>query len=168
MHIDQTLLAGARTSERSAGDLLESHAGRLCELEDGRALAVETARRLACDATLVGIVDGANGEPLNVGRRTRAISPLLYAARFVPGTADADFPDAAARDSRRDITSCIGPTAERRASATCSRYAPFTTRFSMKAAIRFDGSTTVRSRSSRRTGRGCRRPGGLIRARPRY
>lgn len=80
MHIDQTLLAGARTSERSAGDLLESHAGRLCELEDGRALAVETARRLACDATLVGIVDGANGEPLNVGRRTRAISPALRRA----------------------------------------------------------------------------------------
>lgn len=43
-------------------------------------LAVETARRLACDSTLVGIVEDSDGEPLNVGRKTRAISPALRRA----------------------------------------------------------------------------------------
>jgi hypothetical protein len=52
----------------------------LAEFEDGPSLAAETARRLACDASLIGIIDGDNGEPLNVGRKTRAISPALRRA----------------------------------------------------------------------------------------
>lgn len=84
VHIDQALLSGAGQSRAFANDSPEEHhASRpfpLSELENGRAIAVETARRLACDATLVGIVEDANGEPLSVGRRTRAISPALRRA----------------------------------------------------------------------------------------
>jgi hypothetical protein len=65
-----------------SGDSAESWGARpvLCELEDGPTLAIETARRLACDGALVGLVDDAEGQPLNVGRRTRAIPPSLKRA----------------------------------------------------------------------------------------
>jgi hypothetical protein len=39
----------------------------------GPALALDTARRLACDASVVGIVEGEEGEPLDIGRKTRSI-----------------------------------------------------------------------------------------------
>jgi Domain of unknown function (DUF222) len=51
-----------------------------CELADGPALAPETARRLACDASVVTIVDGPDGTPLDVGRKTRRIPTRLRRA----------------------------------------------------------------------------------------
>ena len=50
------------------------------EFEDGRAVAVETARRLGCDGALIGVVEGEKGEPLAVGRRTRAVPPAIRRA----------------------------------------------------------------------------------------
>ena len=44
------------------------------------AIAAETARRLCCDAGIVPVVDGPNGEPLSVGRRTRSIPPSVRRA----------------------------------------------------------------------------------------
>jgi hypothetical protein len=69
VHIDQRSLSGGA----SQGSVLS-------EIEDGPALAVETARRLACDASLVGLVANAQGEPLDLGRKTRAISLALKRA----------------------------------------------------------------------------------------
>ena len=43
-------------------------------------ISVETARRLACDAATVGMQHGPDGEILDVGRRTRTISPALRRA----------------------------------------------------------------------------------------
>ena len=54
-------------------------AGR-CEIEHRTATAAETARRLCCDAGIVPVVDGPNGEPLSVGRRTRSIPPAVRRA----------------------------------------------------------------------------------------
>jgi hypothetical protein len=51
-----------------------------CELDDGPALALDTARRLACDATVVGLVEGEDGEPLDIGRKSRSIPPALNRA----------------------------------------------------------------------------------------
>jgi hypothetical protein len=62
-----------------AQTLKHDHAGR-CELEDGPGIAAETARRLACDASLVVLVENEQGEPLNVGRKTRSIPPALRRA----------------------------------------------------------------------------------------
>ena len=62
-----------------AQTLRHDHAGR-CELEDGPGMAAETARRLACDASLVVLVENEQGEPLNVGRKTRTIPPALRRA----------------------------------------------------------------------------------------
>jgi hypothetical protein len=70
VHIDQAVL----TNETAARED-EPHR---CELDDGPALALDTARRLSCDATLVGIVEGEDGDPLNIGRKTRSI-PLAIA-----------------------------------------------------------------------------------------
>ena len=90
VHIDQALLASGpmldassepttETTESTSSSGARSLFDR-CELEDGQALALDTVRRLACDAALIGIVDDENGEPLSVGRRTRAISPALRRA----------------------------------------------------------------------------------------
>lgn len=62
-----------------AQTLKHDHAGR-CELEHGPALAAETARRLSCDASLIAIIENEQGEPLNVGRKTRTIPPAIRRA----------------------------------------------------------------------------------------
>jgi hypothetical protein len=62
-----------------AQTLRHDHAGR-CELEDGPGMAAETARRLACDASLVVLIENEQGEPLNIGRKTRTIPPALRRA----------------------------------------------------------------------------------------
>jgi hypothetical protein len=51
-----------------------------CELDDGPALALDTVRRLACDATIVGLVEDEDGEPLNIGRKTRSIPAAIARA----------------------------------------------------------------------------------------
>ena len=66
VHVDADTLSGERISEQ-------------CQIEDGPVIAPELARRLGCDAALVTIVE-RDGEPLSVGRRTRAISPALRRA----------------------------------------------------------------------------------------
>ena len=43
-------------------------------------MAAETARRLACDASVVALIENDDGEPLNVGRKTRTISAPLRRA----------------------------------------------------------------------------------------
>ena len=80
VHIDQAILAEQRTAAQDG----EPHR---CELEDGPALALDTARRLACDATVIGIVEGEDGEPLDIGRKTRSIPAAKRApvAFFVIG-----------------------------------------------------------------------------------
>ncbi len=84
----------------SADTLRHAHAG-CCEIEEGPSIAAETARRLACDASVVTTVENDQGEPLNVGRKTRSIPPALRRAlkardkgcRF-PGCANTRFVDA--------------------------------------------------------------------------
>ncbi len=75
VHIDQSLLTDRQTNE--SNDL---HGSGCCETEEGTRLAVDTARRLGCDGALVGLVQSAAGEPLDIGRRTRAIPPALKRA----------------------------------------------------------------------------------------
>jgi hypothetical protein len=70
VHIDHAILS----EQLAAAEQGKPHR---CELEDGPALALDTARRLACDATIVGIVEGENGEPLDVGRKTRSIPSAI-------------------------------------------------------------------------------------------
>ena len=49
-------------------------------IEDGPHVSAETSRRIACDASLLGIKEDENGEPLSIGRKTRAIPPAMRRA----------------------------------------------------------------------------------------
>ena len=50
------------------------------EFEDGPYLGPDTARRLSCDASLVPMIDDAEGEPLSIGRKSRSIPPAMRRA----------------------------------------------------------------------------------------
>lgn len=63
-----------------AGVLADDACEGRAEVEDGPPLAVETIRRLLCDGSIVPMRDDADGNPLDVGRRTRAIPPALRRA----------------------------------------------------------------------------------------
>ena len=49
-------------------------------LEDGPGVTAETSRRLACDCSVVPVLEDRNGEPLNIGRKTRSIPPAIRRA----------------------------------------------------------------------------------------
>jgi 5-methylcytosine-specific restriction endonuclease McrA len=50
------------------------------ECEDCGNVSAETSRRMACDAAVVHWREGADGEPLNIGRKTRTIPPAIRRA----------------------------------------------------------------------------------------
>jgi hypothetical protein len=54
-------------------DALTAAQGDDCHLENGVALAPSSALRLSCEAALIPLIENREGEPLSVGRRTRAI-----------------------------------------------------------------------------------------------
>ena len=70
--------------------------------EAGRSdLPVESVRRLACDGSVIDMVDGPNGEPLNVGRRRRTVPAAIRRALWArdggcafPGCTHRRFVDA--------------------------------------------------------------------------
>jgi hypothetical protein len=55
-------------------------AGAGAQIEEGGNVSAETSRRLACDAGVVHWLDDKNGEPINIGRKTRAIPPATRRA----------------------------------------------------------------------------------------
>jgi len=63
----------------SAETLQQKDVGQ-CELEDGPSISSETARRIACDCSVVAITEDEDGTPLDIGRKTRTISPALQRA----------------------------------------------------------------------------------------
>jgi hypothetical protein len=78
----------------------ETHDGR-CEISDHTSIPPESARRVLCDASLLRVAEDANGTPMDVGRKTRAVpTPLLRALQLrdkqcqYPGCTNARFVDA--------------------------------------------------------------------------
>lgn len=68
--------APGRHAWRRTAALPGSVVAQRCHLENGPGVDRETARRIACDAALVAILHHVGeGEPLRLGRKTRAISP---------------------------------------------------------------------------------------------
>ena len=63
----------------TAETLSEGKAAR-CELGNGQALAVDTARRIACDSSLIRLTEDGSGNPLDIGRKTRAVPPAIRRA----------------------------------------------------------------------------------------
>ncbi len=66
VHVDAEALAG-RTE-------------KLAKLENGAGLPIETARRLSRDGPIIPIVTDSEGNPLDVGRRTRSIPTAIRRA----------------------------------------------------------------------------------------
>ena len=69
-------------------------------IEDGPHVSAETSRRIACDASIVKLIKDEKGEPLSIGRRSRAIPPAIRRAlRFrdsgcrFPGCTNTRFVD---------------------------------------------------------------------------
>ena len=89
-HVLQQFLAGKCSGSANGAHEVVVHIAHdaLCDVPEssgasfdhGGAVVVETARRLGCDGALVGVVEGAKGEPLAVGRRTRAVPPAIKRA----------------------------------------------------------------------------------------
>lgn len=63
------------TAETSLSSEVEN-----AHIEGGPHVTAETSRRIACDCTAVGVIDGENGEPLSIGRRSRTIPPAMRRA----------------------------------------------------------------------------------------
>ena len=89
-HVLQQFLAGKCSGSANGTHEVVVHIAHdaLCDVpessgasfEHGGNVAVETARRLGCDGALIGVVEGAKGEPLAIGRRTRAVPPAIRRA----------------------------------------------------------------------------------------
>jgi hypothetical protein len=60
-------------------DTLATGKGTAC-IENGPAIGAETARRIACDSVIEHVVDGRNGKPVSIGRRSRKIPPYMMRA----------------------------------------------------------------------------------------
>jgi hypothetical protein len=56
-------------------DTLAAQAGGTARLDSGAYLTGDAARRLACDAGIIRMITDPDSMPLDVGRRTRSISP---------------------------------------------------------------------------------------------
>ena len=63
----------------TAETLAQNEDGR-CQLDSGQRLAPDTVRRIACDGSLLRITDDAAGNPLDIGRKTRAVPPAMQRA----------------------------------------------------------------------------------------
>jgi len=60
--------------------LKENGSGAEAEIEDRGHVPAETCRRLACDCAKIHWHDNSQGEPLNIGRKTRSIPPAIRRA----------------------------------------------------------------------------------------
>jgi hypothetical protein len=82
-------------------DSLMPGGAHLCSIEHGPFLSHASARRLACDTALLTVLEDNRGNVLNVGRKTRTVSPALrraltirdHCCRF-PGCTESRFVDA--------------------------------------------------------------------------
>jgi uncharacterized protein DUF222/HNH endonuclease len=89
LHVDAPVLAADEPDGR-------------CYLENGPSVPPETARRLSCDAEVIAVLHERDSEaPLDIGRKTRKVSPALRRALRVrdggcrfPGCSNRRFVDA--------------------------------------------------------------------------
>ena len=83
------------------------------EQAGGLHLGREAARRLACDAALVALRHGAEGEVLDIGRRTRAVPTALRRALQDRDRSQCQFPGCNSRRCDAPPRRALGPTAGR-------------------------------------------------------
>ena len=133
----------AETSEASDGacELVPPAAGldagqAIIDQAGGLHLGREAARRVACDAALVAQRNGADGEVLDVGRRTRAVPTALRRALLDRDRGQCQFPGCTPATATPTM-SCTGPTAGRPSSPTWLLCVASTTARCTKRAFRW-------------------------------
>jgi hypothetical protein len=57
-----------------------NHTPTTSHMENAHHVSAETSRRLACDCSVLGLVENADGEPLSIGRKSRSIPPAIRRA----------------------------------------------------------------------------------------
>jgi hypothetical protein len=79
---DRPHVAGERPHVTVTVDLdaIEGRSATRCTTDDAGRLSAETDRRIACDAVVSRVITSGRSEPLEVGRRTRVVSPALRRA----------------------------------------------------------------------------------------
>jgi hypothetical protein len=105
----KSYLSGTREASSAAADNYRSPYGVTVHVDrsalsdgNGRSgLPIESVRRLCCDGETVVIVEDENGEPLNVGRKTRTVPTAIKRALWsrdrgcvFPGCSHSRFVDA--------------------------------------------------------------------------
>jgi hypothetical protein len=75
-------------------------------------LPIESVRRIGCDSSIVTVIEDENGDPLNVGRKHRVVSPQLKRALLSRDTS-CRYPSCGHKKCLPRITWCIGLTGER-------------------------------------------------------
>ena len=93
LHVDINTL---RQQGQAAG-MAHEH----CSMDDRHWIAPDTARRLACDASIVSVLEGEDGNVLNIGRRTRTVPANIGRALAIrdktcrfPGCCESRYVDA--------------------------------------------------------------------------
>jgi hypothetical protein len=82
-HYQVVVHVSAETVKREADVTAETSSyinADLSHIEDGPHVTAETSRRITCDCSIIGMVEDEEGEPLSVGRKTRAIPPAMRRA----------------------------------------------------------------------------------------
>lgn len=98
-------LSGSASSRASTAEhyqvVVHVDESALTEGEGRSDLPLESVKRLSCDGSIVGIVDGAGGEPLSVGRKQRSVPTAIKRALWArdrscrfPGCGNTRFADA--------------------------------------------------------------------------
>ena len=78
LHVDS---AGSVAAGERSGVPAETGLSGTLEVDHGAVnVSAETSRRLSCDASLVPIRHGADGTPLDIGRKTRTVPPSIRRA----------------------------------------------------------------------------------------
>lgn len=109
----ETFMASDKQAAAASGDralinihvdepvLVDETSDGRCDIDGQTSIAPVAVRRIACDASLVRLAEDANGTPMDVGRKTRAVPTALRRAleardqqcRY-PGCTNARFVDA--------------------------------------------------------------------------
>jgi len=107
IEISNAYLSGQRTGGAAASDsdnyIVTVHVDQsaLAEGKGRSGLPIESVKRLCCDGNTITVVEGSNGEPLNIGRKSRTVPTAIKRAlrardkhcRF-PGCHNTRFADA--------------------------------------------------------------------------
>ncbi|MDJ0654337.1 MAG: DUF222 domain-containing protein [Xanthomonadales bacterium] len=76
LHVSAETLDGGDESDVTA----VTSAQETSFIEHGPHVSAETSRRLCCDASLSAVIEGKNGEPISIGRKSRVIPPPMRRA----------------------------------------------------------------------------------------